>query len=163
MSKSNRNIPIVFYVGLLVVCLTFFSVHMSSGLFARYTTQASGEDSARVAKFEINEDLTITNGQGDVSHEFAVGDTLIPSQSTRYTYEVKNSSEVAVKFIVSGQSLFHELPLVLTEKELLLQPGETGQITFEVAWDMTDDKYLDASYSEKIDMILITVRTEQVD
>ena len=163
MKKSNNNMPIVFYVGLLLVCLTFFSVHMSSGLYARYVTQASGSDSARVAKFAITENLTLINGAEEESKSFVVGDTLIPGQSTKYIYEVTNHSEVAVKFIVSGDSIFKVLPLTMTKQEMVLQPKEKGTLIFEVNWDITDDKYLDASYSDKIDMIEITVRTEQVD
>ena len=163
MKKSNNNMPIVFYVGLLLVCLTFFSVHMSSGLYARYVTTVSGSDTARVAKFEIEENLTLTNSKGETSKQFVVGDTLRPGQSTKYTYTVKNSSEVTVKFIISGESRFKELPLLLTTQELVLKPGETKDITFEVAWDTSNDAYLNESYGDKIDIISITVRIEQVD
>ena len=136
---------------------------MSSGLYARYTSTVTGSDTVRTAKFEIIETLELTNSQGQTSTEFSVGDTLIPGQSNKYTYTVTNRSEVTVKFIISGASKFGELPLTITNQELLLKPGENGQIEFEVSWDMTDKAHLDASYSEKIDLIQITVRTEQVD
>ncbi len=46
---SKLNIP--FCAGLLILFLTLFSIHFTGGLYARYTTSASGGDSARVVTF----------------------------------------------------------------------------------------------------------------
>ena len=54
MKKSNKRAPLVFYFGVFVLCMTLFSSHMTGGLYARYTSSASGSDSARVARFDVS-------------------------------------------------------------------------------------------------------------
>lgn len=54
MKKSNKRAPLVFYFGVFVLCMTLFSSHMTGGLYARYTSSASGSDEARVAKFDVS-------------------------------------------------------------------------------------------------------------
>lgn len=49
VSKPKVNIPMC-VAGILFV-LTMVSMHLTSGLYARYTASSSGEDSARVIKF----------------------------------------------------------------------------------------------------------------
>ncbi len=48
-THSKLNIP--FCAGLVLLCLTLFSMHLTSGLYARYVTSDSAEDAARVIKF----------------------------------------------------------------------------------------------------------------
>jgi len=45
--KAKLNIPMC--LALILLCLTMFTTHLMSGLYARYVTKGSGEDSARVA------------------------------------------------------------------------------------------------------------------
>lgn len=49
MKKAKLNIPIC--AALVLLFLTMVSIHMTSGLYARYTTQDSGGDAARVISF----------------------------------------------------------------------------------------------------------------
>ena len=53
--KSKFNIPMC--LACVLFCLTLFSVHLMNGLFAKYSTSATGSDSARVITFG---DITIT-------------------------------------------------------------------------------------------------------
>ena len=94
MKKSNTNMPIVFYVGLLLVCLSFFSVHMSSGLYARYTSQVTGSGSARVAALDISNKI--------VTHDASIVlNFLDPDQfSDSVEIQVKTGSEVTMQYDV---------------------------------------------------------------
>ncbi|MBQ3501997.1 MAG: hypothetical protein IJA70_11275 [Oscillospiraceae bacterium] len=47
--RAKFNIPMV--VACVLLCLTMFSTHFASDIFARYTTRADGKDLARVAGF----------------------------------------------------------------------------------------------------------------
>ena len=49
LRKPKLNIPM--YAAAVLFCLTVISTYMVSGLYARYTTSGTGEDSARVIKF----------------------------------------------------------------------------------------------------------------
>ena len=58
MRKQNRKTPAVFYVGVVLLCAVLITSHLTSGLYARYTTTASGGDAAVVASFEVGETLS---------------------------------------------------------------------------------------------------------
>ena len=65
--RAKVNVPIC--VAGILLCLTLFSVHLTSGIYARYTTTASGSDSARVISFG---DITLTK-IGEVNQYIAPG------------------------------------------------------------------------------------------
>ena len=172
VSKLNKRPPIVFIVGVALACMTLLSVHMTSGLYARYVSQGSGADDARVAKFAITDTLTVKKADNTAGDAFAVGDVLIPGASTTYTFEVTNSSEVAVSVEMVMQSplqdsdtLMGELPikLRLVGDPLVLGPDQSGTVTYEVYWDTSDPKYLDVSYGYKVDAIELAVVVKQID
>jgi hypothetical protein len=161
MKKSNTNMPIAFYVGLLVVFLTFFSVHMSSGLYARYTTQASGEDSARVAQFRVTDTLIVTDKNGTVlDSPLSLNASLLPGESTTYAFSVKNDSEVTVRFSVEGELVSGELPLTMTNPSVTLAPDAETTVTFVVSWPADKN---DPAYGDMIALIRIYTTAEQVD
>lgn len=66
------NIPMI--LAAILLFLTLLSIHLTSGLYARYVTTASGSDSARVAKFGR---LTLTE-EGDFDGTSAKKGTVIP-------------------------------------------------------------------------------------
>ena len=61
--RAKFNIPMV--IACVLLCLTMFSLHFTSDIFARYTTRADGKDNAKVASFgNLNLEET-----GDFSEE----------------------------------------------------------------------------------------------
>ena len=58
-NKTKMNIPLC--LAAILLCLTLISIHLTSGLYAKYISSASGNDSARVIKFG---ELTLTE-EGD--------------------------------------------------------------------------------------------------
>jgi len=172
MKKSNKKTPIVFYVGILLACLTLVSIHMTSGLYARYTTSASGQDSARVARFEVTETLEVKKADGTTEDTFVVGDVLRPGVSTTYTFTVQNNSEVAVSLTVQNtkytignegkvsDTRYDELPILVSGEAVVLQPGEEREVEFKLTWDPAKT---DPSYGYMIDMVELTVIVQQVD
>ena len=71
--RSKVNIPIC--AAAVLLCLTMFSAHLTGGIYARYSTTASGSDSARVIKFgqltltDETKTPTITVGSGSEAIE----------------------------------------------------------------------------------------------
>lgn len=47
--RAKMNIPLI--IACVLLCLTLFSIHLTSGIFAKYTTRADGKDSAKIAKW----------------------------------------------------------------------------------------------------------------
>ena len=85
MGKAKLNIPMC--AALVLLFLTMLSIHLTSGLYARYTATSTASDSARVAKFDVK-------GTGS-------GDLTVTSANTEagiYTLTIENDSEVAVEY-----------------------------------------------------------------
>ena len=94
MKKSNTGMPIAFYMALLLVCLTFFGVHMSSGLYARYVTTVSGSDTARVAKVSVGN--TVITPDAGIRLNFYDPDMA----SDSLQFKVVSDSEVTMQYDV---------------------------------------------------------------
>lgn len=157
MKKSNNHIPTVFYVGLLLVCLTFFSVHMSSGLYARYVTQASGSDGARVASF----DLAMT---GDFEETLTL--TLDPGETRNYAFTFTNSGETTLAYRFEFENTTGNLPLVFTSDQGTLQMGqEATAATCSITWPTETEtgNPTDPDYAGMVDVVKVRVIVEQVD
>lgn len=95
MRKATRKTPFIFYVGMTLLCLVLFSTYLTSGLYARYTTAATSEDNARVAKFDVTNSITDSQ-KADIKLNFYNSDMLTDD----FKFTVKSNSEVSVKYNV---------------------------------------------------------------
>ena len=110
MSRRNSgkvNIPIC--VAAVLLFLTLLSTHLCSGLYARYTTTASGSDSARVARFEIEDSLA------EMATDLKFN--LTPGTTEKGALHISNKSEVAVQFTLTVENMTRNLPLKFTMKD----------------------------------------------
>ena len=87
--KKTSTGPLLLRIALILLCMVAFSTSMLAGLYARYTAKGRGDDTARVAKFDVNvegisENVTVDASQGETSGT--------------YTFTVKNDSEVAITY-----------------------------------------------------------------
>lgn len=149
MGKSKINIPMC--AALVLLFLTMISIHMTSGLYARYTTTAEASDSARVAKFDVS-----------VSDTRQLVPILIqPGEEVQKFFTVENKSEVAVNLNFTVSSAYSNLPLeCLHLVSAVIAPGETKDVPLVITWPAaeSDDKYIGM-----VDLLEISVRVEQVD
>lgn len=174
MSRRNRgkvNIPIC--VAAVLLFLTLLSTHLCSGLYARYTTTASGSDSARVARFEI-EDGTVGTWKEDV-----VISELRPSESAVESMtcaDIVNKSEVAVAVTLNVENVYDNLPLkfvLLRNDTVVAGPAdEMGDLTYNVApndetpvelgvyWPLDENNL---EFRGRVDLLRLTIRVEQID
>ena len=91
-THSKLNIP--FCAGLVLLCLTLFSMHLTSGLYARYVTSDSAEDSARVIKFG---NLTLTeNSEWNDEQEI-----LVPGKDITKRVIIESSKNLSGKPVTS--------------------------------------------------------------
>ncbi len=72
-------------------CLTIISAYLLSGVYAKFSTSASGSDSARVAKFEVT--AYDFEGQEDAS-------LSVDNKTATYSFKVSSNSEVSIKYDV---------------------------------------------------------------
>ena len=89
--KNKNKVNIHLLLAGILFCLTLISISLTSNLIAKYSTTASGSDSARVAKFDVIATKDIS--QLD-KIELVPGDS---DSSGTYKFTIKNNSEVVVK------------------------------------------------------------------
>lgn len=87
--KKTTTGPLLLRIALILLCMTLFSTSMLSGLYAKYTAKNDGDDSARVAKFDVE----AAGLSGDVTVDASAGQT-----NGEYKFTVTNKSEVAVSY-----------------------------------------------------------------
>lgn len=104
MGKAKLNIPML--AALILLFLTMLSIHLTSGLYARYTAAAEAGDSARVAKFDVSavvdEAITLDCTEGDMTAECEIAVTNDSEVAVRYSVtivfnEVLNGTDLIVK------------------------------------------------------------------
>lgn len=173
MGKKKMNIPMC--VALVLLLLTLVTSHMTSGLYARYTTVNSISASARVAKFQVD----TTPGLTDVTVDVAQDST------GAYTFTVTNNSEVVVRYSVIVKM---KQPISATMLQIALDSGsysyldQNNTVTFPVSqvlaplgdrqthtlnFQITPKELFDSVQGEEeINLELeftVTIRAEQVD
>ena len=94
MHKREPKFNIPMFAALVLLLLTMVSMHLTSGLYARYTASSGGSASARVAKFDVVHNLApVTDDPG------------------HYILTVTNNSEVTVRFKVD---MSFEYPMTIS-------------------------------------------------
>lgn len=93
MNGRKHNIPMC--AALVLLLLTMITTHLTSGLYARYTSTASSQDSARVAKFDVSCEVKENKNNG-TENEFTVTVTNQSDVAVTYTLEVVSDPELDV-------------------------------------------------------------------
>ena len=122
-THKRRRLPAALYLCYLLVAVLAFTGASVAG----YKTENSGDDSARVARFEVT--AAPVNGQ---STEFTLNST---TKSGNYRFTVTNGSETAVSYDVvvtvpDGKSLPNGVTVSLKngDKPVSGQVGTTGRV-----------------------------------
>ena len=155
--------------------LVMLTTGMVSGRYARYVTSASGSDSARVAKFHVTH-------TGEVLTQSIAQVPLRPGTSVTKTVTVTYDMEVAARSIITATNAYEGVPgdLPLTFR---VYAGDTASGTATTGSHSFVDTHTPGSnvtktytveitfpavensldYNGMVDMITISVTTEQVD
>lgn len=159
-APSNRKPvqlgSILMRVAAVLVCLIFVTVHLMSGLFAKYTTSGNAPDSARVAKFDVNV-------SGEASNHVSIS-TLTATDNV-YTFTVTNNSEVSVRYGCSASVSSAGVQSVFAPDSGYLVPGDTATVTltFSVSdWDAVTESMTDDEPTVTFDFS-VSIVVEQVD
>ena len=158
MTENRKAHVIVLRAAAVLLILVMLSTSMVAGRYARYTSSASGNDSARVAKFRVTE-------SGELKTTFIV--KISPGKSVDKTITVANDSEVAVEYEIIARNEHNNLPLQfqLMDGETpvdaaQLAPGKTKDLTFRIIWEAG---YTSDSYIGMVDTIQLTITATQID
>lgn len=180
MIHSRQKEKWIMYTFIILLCLVLASFWMMCNIYAKYSTEASGSDGARVAKFNITE-------QGNATQQIKVD--LWPGEYKEYTVDVQNNSEVAIDYVMDIKNKYGNLPLdmqmldekqhEITSKTVSIAAGDTQEHTYtlKIGWpkskssDLTQNASGNSSqtdlqspdYAGKTDIIEITLKAIQKD
>lgn len=153
------------YILAVLLCLVLISFWMMSNIYAKYSTQASGSDDARVAKFDITE--AILDDNSVVSEELSFD--LAPGEKKLYEVQVTNESEVAVEYSISAESRYNNLPLKIemldknqkTIEKDYLSANEKSPSTYyiKVSWPKEQSE----DYMGRTDLLVIALKAVQIN
>lgn len=100
MKTEKMNIPML--VAVVLLCLTLLSSHLTSSLYARYTTVITAQDHTRIAGFRIETDLDyITLGIADGGTPTLVLDGAEDEVSAQLPFYIESRSEVTTAYSVT--------------------------------------------------------------
>ena len=161
---------IVLRLAAVLLSLVLITTGMVSGRYARYVTSASGSDSARVAKFTVTQ--SILQRETDLAQTISIPE-IKPGETVIIDVVVEHDTEVAVRNTVDVQSLYSNLPLTISVQEKGTDTSGSsiftaayGPGTFKkeyeaaITWGRGSN---DLDHIGMVDLIIITVTSEQVD
>ena len=143
--KKNRKMNIPMSIASILLCLVLFSLYMTSGMLAKYTTGGGAKGNGRVAKFSVT-----LEPDGDTEFEFI---QKAEQPAGKYKLKVSNPSEVAVRYtlvlefpdslppyvkVMRGET---EIPPETADRKIVrlnggdLAPKGTGEETISFAVD----------------------------
>ena len=158
MREKRINNAILLRVAAVLLVIFMLTVCMLSGRYARYTSNSSESDGARVAKFLVTQTGELTE---------ATRVELVPSETIQLCVEVENGSEVDIEYSITANNPYNNLPLEFTFLEentartsAYLEPGEKKDVYLQIQWqtDKTQDRYIGM-----VDVVYLTVTAVQVD
>ncbi len=180
MRKAKDNSNIALRVAVILLVLSVLAVcFMPGGLYARYISESSGGDEARVAKFSVSSVLH------DGADKETISVSLRPGESYSCEIRVTNESEVSVKCDISVKNETENLPLVLAvdkqgatgggatlsdEYSPVVGDGDETAIVAEtyvyiltISWPVEDDLDAAGEYQGMVDNISVLVHCEQIN
>lgn len=187
MQRLEKIEKWIVYIVAILLCLVLASFWMMCNLYARYTTEASGEDGARVAKFEVTE---VADEQKDITKQINI--SLVPGESDEYIITVTNKSEVAIRYSIEATDTTQNLPItfqmmkvekanggeensnsadtngIISESVIAsddIPAGDVAERTYKlkISWPIEQSEQKDYNYAGKVDTFEVKLRAEQID
>ena len=126
MRRTSKKTPLIFRISLCLVAALLISTYLMSGLYARYSTQATGSSSAQVAQidFEILDGSHVTQYGGFDNFEFNgnSGDVYMVME----TFAVINSGDVTYDYTLNLRlSVNEEFPIATPDSFITLDAPKT--------------------------------------
>lgn len=183
MDHSRQKERWILYILVVLLCMVLASFWLMCNIYARYSTQASGSDSARVAKFDVQETGTL--------REEIINASVYPGFSETYTVGVTNNSEVTIEYVMNVKNKYNNLPLQFRmldsarneistnssdasaeyalSKSAEIEAGDSSEHTYqlEISWPVGQtnegENLQNPDYAGKVDVIEITLKAVQKD
>lgn len=171
--KAKENI--LMFTAAVILCATLLSMHLVGGLYAKYTTRKSDNDSARVAAFNIKQEGTIFE---------TIKADVTPGTTKSVELIITNKSEVAAEYTLTATNMTGTLPLKfklaskgntpdatvdsheddISTSSARQIPGEhTDEYTLDIDWEPSENEEDDLALMGMVDYITVSVTVTQID
>ena len=97
MKQSNIKTPLVFRIGVALLFALVITCNMMGGLYARYLTRIEGNNTVKVAVF----DVVCSSSDDGSSKELEIGS----ADTVTYTFTVQNNSDVSIQYTIEVAGL----------------------------------------------------------
>ena len=172
---AEKLSSIVIRAAAVLLMLVLVSTSMVTGRYARYTTSASGEDSARVARFSVTDTISTEAGKHfSTSNEVDI--LFTPGYIHPVTIIVANDSEVAISYTVTPEVPYNNLGLQFSMSKKQadnsyaslgagvygceLAPNEDAEFILYITYPSTGNDQLNMG---KVDIVRLTLNATQID
>ncbi len=177
MRKRKAKPNILMCTVAVLLCATLFSMHLVSGLYARYTVSVNDSDGARVASFSITQEgtilqhieadvtpgtkqvaeLTVTN-DSEVAMEYTLKVTNVTGNLTPLKFKLApadaNTPSVTAESYENGIS-------INTARQI---PGKhTDKYVLNIVWEKSANEEDDLALIGMVDYITVSVTATQMD
>ena len=147
MKQSNIKTPLVFRIGVVLLCALLCSVHLMGELYARYSTSVSGGDGARVAVFGV----VCSSDDANTTKSLEIGS----SETVSYVFTVENTSEVTIQYTILLEGVPSGVTVSGNSGTFTLGIGAKREhtLTFQATDDATE--VTEQKVSIKIDVVQV--------
>ena len=97
MKQLNIKTPLVFRIGVALLCAMLITSHMTGGLYARYHFGATGNSTASVAKFSVS----CSSSDDNTTKTLEIGS----EETVTYSFTVTNTSDVTIQYTITIENL----------------------------------------------------------
>lgn len=181
MSHSRQKERWMIYTLAVLLCMVLASFWLMCNIYARYSSQASGSDEARVALFGHSENIQVPknwtnslvpgstnsytlqvtnqreNNISEITQEYTIEIKTAGNLPLKYTLIDENKKEIGT-FSENGQ----ESSKIFSSDDMKFKAGEAGEhsYTIQVEWPAENNK---AGLQGIPDYTMITIQTRQID
>jgi len=155
--KVNKKYFARLFVFISLLILAAFSMDFVQSTYAKYKLSANGEDSTKIAAFNIESNLTAAASEINLEN-------IKPGFQQTVNFRVTNASDVSVAYEFEV-STSENLPLVFNFSDngagQLQLNGEMSAVhTLTISWPLSMN---DASYAYEIDAVIVSLICTQID
>ena len=121
MKQQNRKTPLVFRLGIVLLCAMLCSCYLMGGLYARYTSSVAGSSTAKVAVFGVS----CSSADANTSKTLEIGS----ADTVTYVFTVENTSEVTIQYTIEVTNLPAGVTVTGNSNTFSLGIGESQEHT----------------------------------
>lgn len=179
MRISEQKEKYIIYTAAILLCLVMASFWLMSNIYARYTAQGSGGDSARVAIFGRDASIDISSFPEkwkpgtDCTYNITVTNQTnqkISEVAQKYEIEIKTAGNLPLTYtLVKNETTIDEFTESSSQNKytfkndtMNFKAGTAGKDEYQLKIKWPSDKN-DASLSGIPDYVKININVEQID